>query len=206
MPISKLKVQLRNSGGKSASNKLRKEGFIPAVVYGHNKETKSIKIDESMMEKLLNKYGQRGTVNMELDGEVVPVIIKDIQRHTIKDNLLHIDFQQLSDNEKIKIQVPIYLAGKEKVKSSKTILQQQLMELDIQCLPKYIPQSFELDVSNLKYGEALLVEDMDVLNDENIDVLNELSEVVVSLTSTTSDEISEDTDEPIYESDKSILE
>lgn len=207
MAIPKLNVMTREGNGKKSSQKLRKEGFVPGIIYGHNKETKSIKMDGQLLQKLLNRYGESGTVNLEIDGEIKPTIIKEVQRGIVKSGVVHIDFQELSAGEKIKMTVHITLVGKEKVESSSTIIQQQLSELDIQCLPKDIPQGITVDVSQLEIGNSLTVADMDIYKDPNIEVLNDETEVVTSLTSVSNQTEEQEEDSlPIYESEDSILD
>ncbi|MTI48799.1 50S ribosomal protein L25 [Sporosalibacterium faouarense] len=206
MSIPKLKVELREGNGKRSANKLRREGFVPAVIYGHNKETKTIKVNNNELEKILKRHGHSGTINIELEKEQVSAIIKEIQKGVVKEGVLHVDFQQLSAGEKIKMAIPINLVGKEKVETSSTIVQQQISELEIQCLPKDIPQSITADVSNLEVGKSLEVGDLEIAKDDNIEILNEESEIVASLTSATREEVEEEVESPIYETEKSILE
>lgn len=202
-----LKAEVRNATGKIGCKKLRSKGFVPAVVYGHNKQTKSLLLNKSELERILNRHGSRTMINLELGGQIVPTIIKEVQKHVIKEELLHIDLQQLSENEKIKIQVPIVLKGREKVENSTTIFQQQLIELEVQCLPKDILQSVEVDISELKPGESITVGDIDIVKNTSIEVLNDHSEIIGSLTTSTKEEDdSQENNVPIYESDKSILE
>ncbi|MGF7058450.1 50S ribosomal protein L25 [Brassicibacter mesophilus] len=207
MAVPKLKAEIRNSAGSRNSIKLRNEGFIPGVLYGHNKETKPIKVNKNELQKVLIKYGSTGTINVELEDNTVPVLIKEIQRHVIKDSVLHLDLQQLSEDKKVKLRVPIVIQGREKVERSTGIVEQQLMEMEIQCLPKYITQAVTVDVSKLKFGEIVTINDLDIAKDENYEVLTELSEVIVSMTAASKEEEPvEERTVPIYESTKSILD
>ncbi len=207
MSIPKLKVITREIKGKKSSQRVRKEGFVPGIVYGHNKETKSIKIDRKELQKLLNKHGESGTVNIELEGQIRPTIIKEVQRGVAQSDVLHIDFQELSVGEKIKMAVHINVIGKEKVETPWAIIQQQLNELDIQCLPKHIPQRITVNVSELEIGNSLTVGDLDIFKDTDIEVLNDTGEVVVSLTAIKKESEPEEEDNiPIYESETSILD
>ncbi|EOD00578.1 50S ribosomal protein L25 [Caldisalinibacter kiritimatiensis] len=207
MGSPKLKAEVRDTIGRRKCKKIRKKGFVPAVVYGHNKETKEIKVEEVELEKVLNRHGYKTTIDLEIDGKVVTTIIKEVQRHITKDNFLHIDFQQLSKDEKIKLQVPINLIGREKVESSTSIFQQQLVELDIQCLPKNIVKSIDVDISELKFGEYITVSDLNIPEDSGVEVLNNPNEIIGTLTSTTKQtDDTEQQDTPIYESSKSILD
>ena len=209
MAIPKLDVLTREGKGKKSSHSLRKDGFVPGVIYGHNKDTKTIKIDGLKLEKLLNRYGDNGTVTLELDGEIKPTIIKEIQRGIVKEGVMHIDFQELSAGEKIRMTIHVSLIGKEKVETSSTIIQQQLSEIDIQCLPKDIPSGITADVSNLETGKSLTVGELDIFSNDNIEVLNDESEIVASLTTVKSEpEPDEEEDDTLslYDNEPSTLE
>ncbi len=207
MATPKLKADIREESGKTNSKKLRNEGLVPGVLYGHNKETREVQIKTNELQKVLSQYGYGTMVSLEIKDNIIPAIIKEVQNDIVTNNLLHIDLQQLSENEKVKLSVPIVLKGKRDVEDSSTIVQQQLMELEIQCLPKYIPNSITVDAIKVKSGDALTVGDLDIIKDENIEVLNETEEVIASLTSnTTMDEEVEESEENFYESDKSVLD
>lgn len=205
--MSKVKLTAlpRNTAGRLQAIKLRNEGFIPGVMYGTNKETQSIKINGRDLKRYLSSHGQSGATSIELDGQIVPVIIKEVQRDIIKEDILHIDLQQLSDDQKIRIQVPVILTGKEKIDNS-SVIEQQLIELDVQCLPKHIPQSITVDISDLDVGEYVTIGDLAIASDENVEVLGELSQIVASLAAATRDVEPEETIAPIYESTRSILD
>jgi len=203
MESPKLKAEIRDDWGRRNSKKLRNQGFIPGVIYGHSKETKPVKVNRLELQKLFNRYGNARTINLELEGQTVPVIIREVQNHIIKENLLHIDFQQLSENEKIRVCIPVILSGREKVEASTTVVQQQIMELELQCLPKYIPQSVVVNVSGLELGHSIKINDLDIANNENIEILDDITKIVVSLiASSKSEEPVEQDSIPIYESDK----
>ena len=207
MATPKLKAEIRNGAGRRSSIKLRNEGFIPGVIYGQNKETKPIKINKLELQKLLNRYGSTGAINVEFEGNIVPVLIKEIQRDIIKDYVLHLDLQQLSEDKKVKLRVPIVIQGRERVETATSVVEQQLMEMELQCLPKYILQSVPVDVSKLSFGKSVTVNDLDIAKNENFEILTELNEVVVSLTAASKDEeIVTEKAVPIYESKKSILD
>lgn len=206
MGVPKLRVDLRNNSGKNYSIKLRKHNLVPGVMYGRKKETKLLKVNKFDLQKFVNKYGYSSSLNLEVDGKTIPAIIKEIQVDTLKNEILHVDFQQLAAGEKVKLSIPIILVGKEKISDNTAIIQQQLDELEIQCLPQDIPQSVSLDVSNLSFGESLKVGDLDIVNDEKIEVLNDLNETVALLTTSNKAEETDEEEVPIYESEKSILE
>ncbi len=205
MATPKLKVDLREKTGTKNSNKLRKEGLVPGVLYGHNKNTKEIQVKEIDLDKIISRYGSGTMVNADLNGEVVPALIKDVQKSIIKNGILHVDLQQLSENETVKLSVPIILENKESVESSTAIVQQQLMEVDIQCLPKHIPNSINVDAKRIEEGKPLTVADLKFMKDENIEVLSDEGEIIALFTSA-STMVEDEGDEIEIESEGSILE
>lgn len=206
MAIPKLKAEIRTKAGRRNSIRLRNEGFIPGVIYSQGEETKQIKFSRKEVQKMLSNYGETGTIDVELEGNTVPVLIKEIQKHVILDSVLHLDLQQLSEDKKVKLRVPVVIQGREKVETSSSVVEQQLMEIEIQCFPKYIPQHAVVDVSNLEHGNSITLSELDIAKDENIEVLSDINEVIVSLTASSKAEEVEEKTVPIYESEKSILE
>lgn len=203
----KLKAEVRNNAGRRNSNKLRNSGYIPGVIYSHGEETQSIKLEDRMLNKVLNKHGSTGTLELEIAGELVPVLIKEVQRDPIKDIVLHADFQKLSADKKVRLRIPLAIQGREFVEARTSgVIEQQLMEIELQCLPKFIPQYFAIDVSKLEFGDVIKISDLDVTKDENYEVFTDLDEIIVSLTASSKHEEVEEKEVPIYESNKSILD
>ncbi|SCG81726.1 50S ribosomal protein L25 General stress protein CTC [Proteiniborus sp. DW1] len=203
----KLKAEVRNGAGKRESTKLRNSGYVPGVVYAQGEETKSIKLENRMLNRVLNKYGSTGTVELEIAGELVPVLIKEVQRDPIKETVLHADFQKLSADRKVRLRIPVAIQGREFCETRTSgVVEQQLMEIELQCLPKFIPQYVTVDVTNLEFGDVIKVSDLDIAKDENYEIFSELDEIVVSLTASSKHEEVEEKEVPIYESDKSILD
>ncbi|MBS4535902.1 50S ribosomal protein L25 [Clostridium sp. D2Q-14] len=205
MSTASLNAKLREEIGTGKSKGLRREGYIPGVLYGHNKKTKNIALKTQEIQKLVTDKGYGALVNIELEGEKIPSLLKDIQKKIVKDEYLHVDFQQLSENEEVRLTIPVYLENRESVEDTETTVQQQLMEIDIQCLPKHIINYVNIDASKLKSGKAITVGDLEL---EGIDILNEKEEVIASLTSALrhSDEDEGESTESIYMSEESILE
>ena len=96
-------------------------------------------------------------IDLELDGDVSPVLIKEVQTHPFKNQFLHVDFQKLKMDEKIKLTVPITLIGRENIQQTDGVLVQQLDEIEIECFPKDIPESVEVDVSNIDFNKPVLI-------------------------------------------------
>lgn len=207
MATASLNVNLREDVGTGKSNGLRMEGYIPGVLYGHNKKTRNIALKTQEIEKIIKDEGYGALVNIQLEGENIPSILKDIQKKILKEGYLHVDFQQLSENEEIKLTIPVYLDNRDSVEDAETTVQQQLMEIDIQCLPKYIVNHVDIDASKLESGNAITVGDLEL---KGINILNDNEEVIASLTNSLKqseeDDEEEEATEPIYISKESVLE
>lgn len=199
MANAKLSAEIRQELGKNRSRALRHEDYLPAVLYGKGEETKTIKMNALEFLKLVRKHGYSSLIDLELDGETLPVIIKEVQNHPVKGNVIHVDFQKLNKDEKVKLTLPISIIGRENAETKETILVQQLNEIEIECLPRYIPQSIEADVSNVDLNTPLFVSDLEIAKNENITIFRDLQDVVASLTEPTSHVEEEDEDEELPE-------
>lgn len=206
MANAKLSAEIRQDIGKNRSKKLREAGYLPGILYGKNEEPKTIKVETPEFLKLVRKHGFSSLIDLELEGEVVPVIIKETQEHPFKGTLLHVDFQKLNKNEKIKLTIPITISGREHVESVDAILLQQLNEIEIECFPDDIPQSIVADVSNIDLNTPFAVEDLDIAKNENITINRDMKDVIASLSAPTTHEEEEgeevEEEEPEEESEE----
>ena len=131
-----IKALERENSNKGALNSVRNSGFVPGVVYGHHRESVSVTIDGIEMEKFLKYHGVGTSVNFDLDGKKTLVLVKDIQRDVIKNSLLHVDFQELTAGERVKVILPIHFINRDAVISHSTLLQETMHEIEVQTLPK----------------------------------------------------------------------
>lgn len=161
-----LRARSRDTSGKGAARQLRREGFVPAVVYGHGDETKSLTLDAHDFDRLLSRIHVGTTVvELEVEGDASrQVLIREIQRHPVRRDVLHVDFFHIRADEKISIDVPIHLVGDAKGVDEGGILQQVRHQLEIECLPTEIPDAFTFDVSGLEIGDSVHVGDLDTGN------------------------------------------
>lgn len=178
MTAPMIKAEARKTIGKNKVAKERKKGSVPAVVYAKGKETQPIYLNSRELDKILNQYGSSIKMTLDLNGEKSYVIIKEIQRNTLKGGLLHIDLQTLDEKEKIKLSMPIYVINKEKVETSTQILQMQLSEVEIQTYPRYLPDRVEIDALKLKEKEVLTLADLNISQDNNIEILDDINSPV----------------------------
>lgn len=182
-------AETRENKKKKGLKKLRNEGFIPGVVYGHNIENKNIKLKKNEMERILNYCEEGSSVELNIDGTKTIAIIRDIQRHITKQSIIHIDFQELTEGEKVRVKIPIHIINKTAVESSTSVVQEQLSEIEIQTIPKYLPQSIEIDASMLKTLDNIKVCDLDVYKNENIEVLTDPNQIIALLANATREEV-----------------
>ncbi len=179
MEQTALKAENRTVSGKSTLKNIRKMGKLPAVVYGKEFAAKPIAVDMSETIKMLRKYGESSIINLELDGEKIPVIMKEVQRDTLNNVIDHIDFFKVSMTDEIEINVPIYLRGDAEGVKAGGILQFQKRELAVKSLPQDLPENVKLDISKLNIGDTLTVADVEF--DDKIEILDEPDDVIVTI-------------------------
>nr|WP_072537547.1 50S ribosomal protein L25 [Anaerococcus mediterraneensis] len=184
-----LQAQKREATGKNKVNKLRDQELIPAVVYAKNQENVNVQFTARDFEKVLRQAGTSTIITLDIDGEGKDVLIKDFQSHPYKNQFLHVDFQAIDQNESIRVTVPVVLVGRDDLKADAGVLVQNLETVEVECLPRYIPQTADVDVTNLEIGENKTVADLDIFANENINVLEEEDAVICSLQEVSEEEI-----------------
>ncbi|MBB6218812.1 large subunit ribosomal protein L25 [Anaerosolibacter carboniphilus] len=176
---SSMHADLRSEVGSNACHRVRNTGHIPGVVYGHHIATRLIEIDRKEIDTILREHGTNVFLSLDMDGRDSTVLIKEIQRHPVSHDIIHMDFQEISNDKKIHTTVPIILRGREKVETKNSVVQHQLRELHIECLPQHVPNSIELDITMLSPNHPLRIADMEF--GMELTVLNEANEVIASL-------------------------
>lgn len=187
METVQLKTKPRENIGKKFTKTLRKEGLIPAVVYKEGKDTVHIELQKKDLMSVLNtKAGANVLINLIIeDGSKTKskervVIIKEIQQHPIKDQILHVDFQEISLTEKLTVGVRIVVKGQaEGVVKDEGVLEHVMWEVKVECLPMDIPEKIEVDVTRLKIGDAILVKDIQA--SPGVKILADPEQTVVSV-------------------------
>lgn len=194
MSSYKITVQNREGIGSNEVNKLRAQNLIPAVIYKKGEETKSLQVDEREFQLTFRKAGTTSVIDLDLDGATHSVIVKDVQMHPVKNKVLHIDFQELNMNEKIKVLIPVNLLNRDQIKLQPSVLTQLLNEVEVECLPGNIPNTADIDVENMDFATPLFVKDLDIAKDADIEILAEEDTVVCTLSEPSAQE-EEETDE-----------
>lgn len=180
-----LEAQKRLDTGRGRVNRLRKAASIPAVVYGEGKESLNVQLVSRDFLKLMGVHrGESFVVTLRIKDngkdQDRPVLIKQIQYHPVSDDVLHVDFNEISLTKAIRIKVPLSAIGEPVgVKQDGGVLDHILWELEVECLPTQIPKSIEVDVSGLKIGDSLHVKDISVASE--IKVLNDPGATVLSV-------------------------
>ena len=166
-------AQPRDTTGKGAARTLRARGQVPAVIYGHDREPQSLALNARDLDKMLGHIQAESTViEVTVDGQTSKTLIREIQRHPIKRQILHVDFQALVAGEKVTVNIPITLLGiPEGVKLEGGVLEQSLRELEIEVDPSSIPDHAEIDVSALKIGDSIHVSDIKL--PEGVEILDD---------------------------------
>ena len=174
-----LSATLRSESGKGAARALRRAGSVPAVIYGHKREPMSLSIVTRELERLLERVAAGSTVvELSIDGKVSRTIIREIQKHPFKKQLVHVDFQELVAGEKITVSIPLIIVGTSVgVRSSGGVLDQTLRELEVSVDPSSIPNHIDVDVSALGVGDSVHVRDLTL--PEGITVLTDADASVV---------------------------
>jgi large subunit ribosomal protein L25 len=157
-----LEAQPREAGTKGHARRVRREGKIPAVVYGAGKDSQPITVDPRVVTRILNsETGHNSIFDLTMDGEKTKAMIVDWQYEPIKGKLLHIDLKRIALDKVLKVNVPIELVGEAiGVKQEGGILEQMLREVEIECLPADIPSHIDVDISGLTFGKVLRVSDL----------------------------------------------
>ncbi|MCZ6666523.1 MAG: 50S ribosomal protein L25/general stress protein Ctc [Gammaproteobacteria bacterium] len=157
-------AETRDVKGKGASRRLRRDGKVPAILYGAGSEPVAIQIaHQEMLQQTGNEAFYSTILTLKLNGTAEKVVIKDLQRHAYKATIMHMDFQRVDEAAVITMRVPIHFINEEHcvgVRTGGGIISHVLTELEITCLPKDLPEYIEVDVQALELGEAIHVSDL----------------------------------------------
>jgi large subunit ribosomal protein L25 len=178
-----LSVRLRKVTGNSPARSLRREGRIPAVLYGPKTEPILLSIDSKEFEQITKK-STIGSVLLNLqiqngDTQNRPAMVKELQTHPVTQRFLHVDFYEIDMQRKIRVMVPVVVRGKAKGVEEGGMLQIVHREIEVLCLPTEIPEAFEVDVTDLDIGDAIHLEDIQAVG--NVEISGDADDTVVSV-------------------------
>lgn len=166
----------RADRGTSKANILRKEGKIPCVIYG-GKENAHFTINEVKFDKVINSPDVY-FIDLDIDGTKVKAIIKETQFHPVTDKVIHVDFLEIDENKPVTVNLPIITKGNSKGVQNGGKLRMVTRKLRINGLPSALPETIEIDITDIKIGESVKVED---LNLEGLTVLDAANSVVIAV-------------------------
>ncbi len=186
-----IQVVIRTDFSKAANVKLRKSGLMPAVVYGLNEAPANIAISPKLVARILaSESGRNSMVHMQREGTDIKrhVIIQDVQRHPVTGRLLHVDFLRVDPTHKVRVKVPVRLNGVPiGVKSQGGSLDFVHRTLEIECLPSLIPGHIDVNVENMKVGDSLRFDQLELAS--TLRILGDEHEVVCSVRAKTVEEV-----------------
>lgn len=177
----------RKSKGTGASRRLRHEGTTPGILYGGVKDSISLEIDtKELFMQFRHEAFHASILTINLEGKKESVILRDFQMHPVRNNIQHIDFQRINENEKINVKVPFHFVNEDTapgVKIEGGLVSHIMTEIDISCLPKDLPQYIEVDLGELAMGESIHLSEITVpegveltsLTDENDPAITSIS-------------------------------
>ena len=161
----KIEAIERDKGKKSDLNALRKEGFIPGIIYGEGKEGMRISLPKIPFLKEYNKtIGEISFFDITLNGKEYQTIIKERQVHPVSREFVHLDFLKIHKGKTITVNVPIKTKGHSQGEQAGGLLEVLMRKIEVSCLPKDIPENIEIDVSELNIGETIHLTDIELVN------------------------------------------
>ncbi|WP_376691627.1 50S ribosomal protein L25/general stress protein Ctc [Wenzhouxiangella sp. EGI_FJ10409] len=160
----KIPAEMRTDVGKGASRRLRRAGRIPAVVYGGDREPASITIDHDfLLHEAEEEAFHSSIIELNVGKKKQAVVLRDLQRHPFKPLLTHADFLRVSDDHEIRMHVPLHFTNEEQSPAGKkggVVISHQVVEVEIEALPKNLPEYLEVDLSKLEPGESVMLSDI----------------------------------------------
>jgi large subunit ribosomal protein L25 len=154
-----LVAEFRETQGKGASRRLRHDGKVPAILYGGHADARALTLSHQKLLIMLDNERFYSTIlNLKVGDQSQAAILKDVQRHPFKNAIVHVDFQRVEENEKIRISIPLHFTGAAAspgVKSQGGIVSHMRNETEVSCLPKDLPEFIEVDISGLSLNESI---------------------------------------------------
>jgi large subunit ribosomal protein L25 len=187
-----LVAEFRETQGKGASRRLRHEGKVPAILYGGHSEARKLSLSHQKLLILLENERFYSTIlNLKVGEQTQAAILKDVQRHPYKNAIVHIDFQRVEDNQKIRMSIPLHFTGaavSPGVKTQGGIVSHMRSEVEVSCLPKDLPEFIEVDLSGLSLNESIHLSQLKVGDGVELTALAKEDTAVVAIHSPRAEE------------------
>ena len=188
-----LDAELREQKGRAKAKDLRETGFLPAIVYSQGKDALPIKISRGTLLKLMHQHRLESIIiNLKIKDDkkakARPCLVKEIQHDPVSEDIIHVDFNEISLTKAIKVNVPIETKGEAVgVKQEGGSLEHLLWEIEVECLPTNIPKNIQVEITALKMGEAIYVKD--IVLPQGIKVLNDPAAIVLHVIAPMKEEV-----------------
>lgn len=177
MAVATIQAQDRNG----SANKIRYKGFTPGVIYGKDIDTKEVQFNSSNLTKLLKENTKATTLRVVLGGKNKQCVVKAVQKN-LHGHVIHVDMQAISDNEEVKLKVPVSFTGRSMLENKNLLLETLFAEIEVSGKFKYIPETIEIDVENKVFGDKIAIKDLDL--GENITALQDPEELIAVISAT----------------------
>lgn len=177
--MAKLASANREAKTRSSVKQLRNSGQVPAVVYGYQVENTSVSVDEVEFIKVIREVGRNGVIDLDLNGETTKVMVYDYQFDSLKNQITHIDFVAINMKTEVTVDVTIEMIGEAVGVNEGGIVEQPIFEVQVTATPDNIPETLEVDISDLGIGDTLYVSDIKTTG--NFTIENEDDEALVTV-------------------------
>lgn len=189
MAVVTVTAQKRTELGKGPTNRLRRQGFIPGIIYGQKASNIPVAIGESEFRRVDAGAGQVFKVAVEGEGEH-SVLVREMQKHPVSQRIIHVDLMEVSMDEPINTIVPVRIDGEAKGEKAGGILQYGIREVEVKCLPADIPEAIAVDISGLEIGDQVKVEDL--VAPTGVTILTDPEQLVISVITAQVEEVVEE--------------
>ncbi|MEO7066019.1 MAG: 50S ribosomal protein L25/general stress protein Ctc [Rhodanobacter sp.] len=185
-----IKAEVRKDEGKGASRRLRHAGFVPAIVYGGEQQPESIRIlHNTILLAAKQEWFFSSVLDLNVDGKMQKVLVRDWQKHPYKQLMMHMDFLRVNEKEALRVNVPFHFLNKEISLAAKTagvVISHNLIEVEISCLPKDLPEFIDVDLADLKPGDIIHLSSVKLppnveLVVQNLDESNDIAVVTANM-------------------------
>ncbi len=200
METFELNTSHRTTTGKNVARSLRREGMIPAILYGPNTEAVSLAVSVRELKKILSSFSENVILKLVVDDDknsAKMAMVKELQTVPVTQDYLHVDFYEITMDKAIKVEVPVVVTGNAKGAEEGGLVQLIRNELEVLCLPLDIPEAIKIDVTNLDIGDSVHVEDIPV--SEKVTLIADTNFTVVTILAPTVEEEVEEAEEGIEE-------
>ncbi|MDX1605368.1 MAG: 50S ribosomal protein L25/general stress protein Ctc, partial [Candidatus Competibacterales bacterium] len=161
-----LNAETRDDVGKGASRRLRREGRIPAVLYGAHREPENLTLAHNEVKRQIQEESFFSHVlTIRIGDRAESAVVRDVQRHPFKPTVLHMDFLRVSETETIRVHVPLHFVNEDKCKGVRQqggVISRHVIEVEVSCLPKHLPEYLEVDVLDLGMNESIHLSEIDL--------------------------------------------